>query len=104
MFMHGGETGCFTLKDLANNRSKPRKQSSEWDCVKVVLFLVQNLLTKVSILFIVITKLYDLNTNLTVQDVKLVCESAATCFTEIVKYISERAPAGNRYYILHPHT
>ena len=43
--MRGGETGCFTLKDLANE-GKPRKQSSEWDCVKVVLFLVQNLLTK----------------------------------------------------------
>jgi hypothetical protein len=44
--MHDGETGCFTLKNLANNGDKPRKQSSEWDCVKVVLFLIQNLLTK----------------------------------------------------------
>ena len=47
--MHGGETGCFVLKDLANNEGgKPRRQSSEWDCVRVVLFLVQNLLTKAS--------------------------------------------------------
>ena len=42
--MHGGEIGCFTLKD--QDGEKPRKHSSEWDCVKVVLFLVQNLLTK----------------------------------------------------------
>ena len=46
MFKHNGETGCFILKDLANEGGKPRKRSSEWDCVKVVLFLVQNLLTK----------------------------------------------------------
>ena len=48
--MHGGEAGCFTLKDLTNEGGKPRKLSSEWDCVKVVLFLVQNLLTKAIIL------------------------------------------------------
>ena len=44
--MHGGEIGCFTLKDLSKDEDKPREQSSEWDCVKVVLFLIQNLLTK----------------------------------------------------------
>ena len=48
-FMHGGEIGCFTLKDLDKDGDKPRKQSSEWDCVKVVLFLVQNHLTKATI-------------------------------------------------------
>ena len=50
VFMHGGETGCFTLKDLDKDGDKPRKHS-EWDCVKVVLFLIQNLLIKVIITY-----------------------------------------------------
>ena len=47
VFKNDGKTGCFMLKNLGNDMNSPTKPSSQWECVKVVLFLVQNLLIKV---------------------------------------------------------
>ena len=49
MFKNDGQTGCFMLKQVANDRDNLTKPSSQWECVKVVLFLVKNLLIKVYI-------------------------------------------------------